>query len=200
MSWKRAGIGLAIAAALVGCNNNDNNKGNNNIDTHRYQNDLNDNGDGTTRDRFNNDMNRTRDNVHNDMNRGRNTIDRDYNDRHGDHYNLSKKAANRIESEVQGIDGAYVVMTDNNAYVAANLDTNNSNGRTAGELTDSVKKHIKNIVQAEEPSVDRVYVSTNPDFANLMSRYSNDVDNGRPVGGMFTEIGNMIKRVFPQNK
>lgn len=202
MNWKQAGIGLAIAAALVGCNgNNDKNKNDvgmdNQLNDHRYNNNLNDDGmmrDDTTR--YKNDM------------RGTDTMDRDNRrdgvDNHMDNddnrYNLSKKSADRIKTEVQGIDGAKVLTTGNTAYVAAYLDTDNSNGRTAGELTDAVKKRIKDIVQSEEPNIDRVYVSTNPDFTNLMDRYSDNVKNGRPVAGFFDEVGNTIKRIFPQNK
>lgn len=68
------------------------------------------------------------------------------------------------------------------------------------ELTDEVKKKISDIVQSVDNNIDNVYVTTNPDFADLTNDYMNDFDNGKPVRGFFDQIGNMIERVFPQNK
>lgn len=68
------------------------------------------------------------------------------------------------------------------------------------ELTDEVKDKISDIVQSIDNDIDNVFVTTNPDFADLTNDYMNDFNNGKPVRGFFDQIGNMIERVFPQNK
>ncbi|WP_284139524.1 MULTISPECIES: YhcN/YlaJ family sporulation lipoprotein [unclassified Virgibacillus] len=130
------------------------------------------------------------------------------------HYEVAKEAADRITNEVPEIDHAYVLTTNNNAYVAATMDDNrnnkngNNNGNmnnragmdNGGELTDKVKKKVADIVQSVDNDIDNVYVSTNPDFVDLTNNYVDDMNNGRPVEGFFDQMGNMIERIFPQNK
>lgn len=199
MNWKHAGIGLVIAAALVGCNNNDGNNndiGRNNVgDNHRYNNNLND-PDGVLDNRNHDGRNivNDRDGMNGDNRNNVNDVNRN------DHYDVNKKAADRIVSQVRGIDRAYVLTTDNNAYVAAGLDENQDGKNVSGkELTDDVKHKISDIVKSTDNSIDNVYVTTNPDFANLVNNYQTDLNNGRPIGGFFDQIGNMIDRVFPGN-
>ncbi|WP_244986926.1 YhcN/YlaJ family sporulation lipoprotein [Oceanobacillus caeni] len=133
-------------------------------------------------------------------------------------YEVSKEAANQISKKVKEIDNVYVLTTDNNAYVAAELDTDNNNNNNNNvnnnnnninnnnndmfddQLSDHVKKEISDIVRSVDNDIDNVYVSTNPDFFNLANNYSNDVDRGKPVEGFFDQFGNMIERLFPQNK
>ncbi|WP_368855437.1 YhcN/YlaJ family sporulation lipoprotein, partial [Virgibacillus salexigens] len=81
-----------------------------------------------------------------------------------DRYDVSKEAADKITNEIDEIDRAYVVTTDNNAYVAAGLDkndantenkntanntntnnTNTNNADNGNEVTDAVKSKIKEI-------------------------------------------------------
>ncbi|MDY0407792.1 YhcN/YlaJ family sporulation lipoprotein [Virgibacillus soli] len=214
---KRKVISLAAVAtiALAGCNaNNDgatNNKGTNNgAEPTRYHQNANDNVidrnmertgyRGNDRfngsNRYNDDNYNTRD-VRND-NRG--------NVNNNTRYDVAKEAADRIVRDVPEIDRAYVLTTNNNAYVAAQLDTNdnrdgvkdkNNNG---DKLTDSVKRKVSDIVKSVDNRIDNVYVSTNPDFYNLTNNYVDDMDQGRPVRGFFDQFGNMIERLFPQNR
>src|SRR5699024_3516032 len=81
-----------------------------------------------------NDRNITRNNRNTDGNnnltqrisdRNRHSDNRATNNRQ-DKYDVSKKAADRIVDEVAEIDRAYVLTTKNNAYVAAQLDENNT--------------------------------------------------------------------------
>ncbi len=44
------------------------------------------------------------------------------NDNVNSRYSIGEEAADRIEEEIDEIDNAYVVTTENNAYVAAELD------------------------------------------------------------------------------
>ncbi|UOQ46747.1 YhcN/YlaJ family sporulation lipoprotein [Gracilibacillus caseinilyticus] len=110
-------------------------------------------------------------------------------------YEVADKAADQIASKIEGIDRAYVITTDNNAYVAATWDKENN-----GELTDKVKDKIAKTVKSVNKDIDNVYVSTNPDFFELAGQYSNDIESGQPVEGFFNQMGNMIERIFPANE
>lgn len=76
-------------------------------------------------------------------------------------------------------------------------DRDNNRG---DEITDDVKKKITDIVKDTDKNIDKVYVSTSPDFFDLTNDFANDVEDGQPIEGFFDQIGNMIERVFPQNK
>lgn len=222
---------LTVAAALTllsACNMNDDAARDRDADPNVEQTRYNDNNTGMTDDRnYNIGGNLERDNVRNNDN------ERD-NDRNGDNnqvadndnrYEVAEEAADRITDKIAEIDRAYVVTTENNAYVAAQLDNddqngdrnnenngnnnardnnrnnNRDNGNDQGqELTDDVKDEISDIVKAVDNDIDNVFVSTNPDFFDLTNNYVDDVDNGRPIRGFFDQFGNMVERLFPQNK
>lgn len=219
MKWKIYSfllIALFLVLAACGTGNQDNNGGteegqnDNNVEQTRFD------GDGNN---GNNNMNNGDDNEFNNGNRTRNTDNAGNNE---DQYELADKAAERIANDVKGIDNAYVIKTDNNAYVAAELDknnndnndnnngnnnnggningmtNNNNNNNEGGEITDAVKEEISGIVRTVDPDVDNVYVSTNPDFVDLANNYADDAGSGEPVEGLFDQMGNMIERVFPQ--
>lgn len=232
MKLKLYSMAIVFILLLVGCNNGQNDTNNNdNIEPTRYNdnniNDRNirDQGTGMRRDGTTNINNRNIDNRNID---NRNNTNRET------RYEISKEAADRITDEIQEIHHAYVLTTDNNAYVAAVLDnddrhearmnnrnnTNRNNGDLTGErnindgnlhqnrdnrdegaeLTNEVKDKIADIVRSVDRDIDNVYVTTNPDFADLTHDYMNDFHEGKPVRGFFDQIGNMIERVFPQNK
>jgi len=141
----------------------------------------------------------------------RNNGVRNDDDRQNSQYEVSKEAANKISDRVKEIDNVYVLTTDNNAYVAAELDTdrndrNNNNNRNNNDdmfddqLSDEVKEEISNIVRSVDKDIDNVYVSTNPDFLDLANNYANDIDRGEPIEGFFDQIGNTIERLFPENQ
>ncbi|WP_430787897.1 YhcN/YlaJ family sporulation lipoprotein [Virgibacillus flavescens] len=173
MKIKFLGITLITALALVGCQNDNGTKEadpNNNDDTNVEQ---------------------TRFNAGD-----QNSQDFDMNN-NGKEYDLSEEAAEKITQQVKGVESANVVTTENNAYVAAEInataDTGNGNG-----LSEEVKKQISKIVKSTDSDIDNVYVSTNPDFADLATRYADQAENGEPIEGIFDQMGNMIERVFPQ--
>ncbi|MGM8213656.1 YhcN/YlaJ family sporulation lipoprotein [Virgibacillus sp. W0430] len=201
MKLKLASIILAVFATLIACQANTDDKSmeegrmdnDNTFERTGYKDEM-------DREKRMGDMNR---NLNGDNNGANNT------------YDVAEKAAEKITSQIAEIDQAYVLTTENNAYVAAVLDnanhrdnnnTNNANenglmDRGKGEeLTDDVKNEIKSIVQSVDNSIDNVYVTTNPDFADLTNNYITDMDEGRPVEGIFDQIGNAIERVFPQNE
>jgi spore cortex protein len=213
-------IGLAAAALIIasGCNA-DNEQGqegttNQNIQPVRYKNNTDDN-DQNRNYTLQRDLEEPRNtgintrNINNTNNNDRNgNGDRDRVNNHDNNtnrYDVAEEAADLIVKKIDVIDNAYVITTDNNAYVAAALDTN-QNGRNldrnqnGDELTEDVKDKISAIVKSVDHNIDHVYVSTNPDFMDLANNYANDVNRGKPVEGLFEEIGNMIERVFPQNR
>ena len=76
------------------------------------------------------------------------------------------------------MDQANVLVTDNNAYVAAKLEVNAGN-----KLERNVEKKISDIVKSTDRNIDNVYVSVNPDFYTRTTSYANDIRNGHPVAG-----------------
>lgn len=125
MKFKFLTIIFAAMFIMFGCqsNNTDTEEGRGNDSTFeqtRYNDDLNDNGNVTRKSRDNNTNNLTE----KLSDRNRNSNNRSSNNRH-DKYDVSEKAAERIVDEIAEIDRAYVLTTNNNAYVAAQLDEDN---------------------------------------------------------------------------
>ncbi|MGP4106543.1 YhcN/YlaJ family sporulation lipoprotein [Virgibacillus sp. L01] len=121
MKWKLLCLLAVISIALVACQG-DNGNGN----------EQGQNGDG-------NNVEQTRYNATDNMNNGGNNGNNNGNGQQGNgenQYELAEKAADKISNQVKGIDNAYVLKTDNNAYVAAELDNGNNgntdNGNTGG--------------------------------------------------------------------
>ncbi|MGC4377421.1 YhcN/YlaJ family sporulation lipoprotein [Fictibacillus sp. Mic-4] len=85
---------------------------------------------------------------------------------------------------------ANVIVTDNNAYVAAVLE----GGK---KLTKDLEKKMADEVKKADPTINNVYVSTNPDFVNHMKRYAKDIREGRPISGFVNEFSKMVQRLFP---
>ncbi|MDC3413596.1 YhcN/YlaJ family sporulation lipoprotein [Aquibacillus sp. 3ASR75-11] len=117
-------------------------------------------------------------------------------------YDVSDRAAERITQNVKGVDNAYVLTTENNAYVAAEMDADAQQNNTGqnNDVSDKIKSQITDAVKAVDNDIDNVYVSTNPDFVNLTNNYVNDVDNGNPVEGFFQQFGDMVERIFPETE
>lgn len=259
MKWKLFSIFIVLSLILVACNTtNEGMKGNDrdgNVQQTRYNDDVNNNRNNTrgTRNGASDERLGDRRNGNMDDDRG-NGENRDNNDR----YEISKEAANKITDEITEINHAYVLTTENNAYVAADLDANDNNrdgddnatgdknrtdrndkadrntdrntdrnnnkadrnndnrnndgvnnrnvrnddrtGDRGDQLTENVKDEIADIVKSVDNDIDNVYVSTDPDFMDLTSNYVNDMGNGHPVRGFFDKMGDMVQRLFPQNR
>lgn len=204
---KKQIISVALASLFIvsGCagDNEEGQRGteNNNIQPVRYQN----NPEGLERDNRNYSMQRDLEepNRFKNINNDTRNINNQNEQTNSNRYDVAEEAADLIVERVDVIDNAYVLTTDNNAYVAAELDThrngNNLNHKN-DDLTDDVKNEISKIVKSVDNSIENVYVSTNPDFLDLANNYAGDVERGEPIEGFFEEIGNMIERVFPQNR
>ena len=111
-------------------------------------------------------------------------------------YRVSEKIAERITSEVKEIDRAYVLTLGNSAYVACQIDRDQS-GKQNNDLSDQLEKKVTEVVKDVDNDIENVYVSSNPDFIDLASNYIRDVDRGQPIEGFFDQFTEMIDRVFP---
>jgi YhcN/YlaJ family sporulation lipoprotein len=110
---------------------------------------------------------------------------------HDNRIRIADRAAEKITA-MREVDQANVFVTENNAYVAAQLENNTDN-----RLTSDVKRKISDIVKSTDNDINHVYVSVNPDFYNRTATYVNDIRNGRPAAGFADEFRTLIKRIFP---
>ncbi|AJH77875.1 YhcN/YlaJ family sporulation lipoprotein [Heyndrickxia coagulans] len=184
------GIGLA-SGLLMGCGNNngagDNNGNRNNARPVRY-NDTADNNDV----RYNNVRYNT------GRTDGNNGADLTNNNGNGNNNNNNNdvRVANRIARSIEDLKEvaqAFVIVTNDNAYVAVLLERNQNNDK----LDKKLKNKISKVVKQTDPSINDVYISENPDFFDQMSDYVNDIRNGRPISGFFNQFNDTIQRVFP---
>lgn len=104
---------------------------------------------------------------------------------------VADEAADRV-ADLKEVRRASVIVTDRNAYVAAQLEDN-----AEGKLTSQMENRIANTVRKTDASIQNVYVSTNPDFIDRMDNYVNDIREGRPIAGLFDEFTEVVRRVFP---
>jgi spore cortex protein len=107
---------------------------------------------------------------------------------------VADKAADKIVS-MREVDQANVIVTDNNAYVAAKLANHNGN-----RLEKDIENKISDVVKSTDQNIDNVYVSVNPDFYERTTSYANDIRNGRPIAGFFDEFNTLVRRVFPTER
>jgi spore cortex protein len=115
-------------------------------------------------------------------------------DQNNNRITVADTAAKKIV-EMREVDQANVLVTDNQAYVAAQLEDN-----AGKQLEKNVEKQISDIVKSTDQNIDTVYISVNPDFYNRTTTYANDIRNGRPIEGLFEEFTTLIHRVFPTRK
>ncbi|WP_042355751.1 YhcN/YlaJ family sporulation lipoprotein [Bacillus rubiinfantis] len=104
---------------------------------------------------------------------------------------VADEAARKV-AKLNAVDQANVIVTENNAYVAAKL-----HGSKQDHLPSEVEKQISRTVKSVDNDIDRVYVSVNPDFYHRFTNYANDIRNGRPISGLFDEFTETIRRTFP---
>ncbi|MCC5800652.1 YhcN/YlaJ family sporulation lipoprotein [Rossellomorea vietnamensis] len=108
-----------------------------------------------------------------------------------ENYSLADREAGKV-AELKEVRSAYVLTTDQNAYVAAVLEDDKN-----GNVSKKLEKKISDQVKKENGSINNVYVSTNPDFVDRMRGYADKARNGKPIEGFGEEIADMVKRVFP---
>lgn len=146
----------------------------------------------------------------------------------GSHKNYRIEMSGKISEHISKLDAvkrSYVILADQNAYVAVSLaegelqgdqhmmsrsnteylgkDHSNWSKRmsslSTGEdkLTDKMKDKIAEEVKRLKPSVEHVYVSANPEFVGRMNAYMNDVKLGHPIQGYIAEFNALAERIFP---
>ncbi|GLB60721.1 YhcN/YlaJ family sporulation lipoprotein [Cytobacillus sp. NCCP-133] len=106
---------------------------------------------------------------------------------------IADKAAEKITA-IPEVDTANVIVTENNAYVAARMDNGN------GKLTRDIERKIADQVRSVDQDIDNVYVSVNPDFFDRMTGYTEDIRGGQPIEGFFDEFNETVRRIFPTQR
>jgi len=177
MKRKALIVGVLTTAMLSACGVNDNNMN----DTALRNRDVT----GPT------GVNNPSDNRNFDINHDRNIGVRN-NGNESSRMRVADKAADKIVS-LKEVDSANVIVTDDNAYVAARLVNNNDN------LTRDIERKIADQVKSADHSINDVYVSVNPDFYDRMATYSNDIRHRHPVEGFFDEFTETVRRIFPKH-
>ncbi|WP_244520546.1 YhcN/YlaJ family sporulation lipoprotein [Fictibacillus solisalsi] len=116
------------------------------------------------------------------------------NENRGNRLDIANEAADEV-AKLPEVRRANVIVTDNNAYVAAVLEDG-----TNGKLTKDTEKKIADRVKSTDPDINNVFVSTNPDFVDRVQKYVDDVQAGKPVRGFFDEFSEMVQRLFPTQR
>ncbi|MBM7647381.1 YhcN/YlaJ family sporulation lipoprotein [Bacillus ectoiniformans] len=126
-----------------------------------------------------------------DVNDG--NMDMDQNDvtRNETRMEVADDAAKEVV-DLKEVKEANVIVTENNAYVSADLTDNYE-----GEMTKEIEKKISRAVKSADNDIDNVYVSTDPDFMNRMTGYGDRIQRGEPVDGFYDEFTETTRRVFP---
>ncbi|WML40172.1 YhcN/YlaJ family sporulation lipoprotein [Neobacillus sp. OS1-2] len=137
-------------------------------------------------DTSNRDLDRTRNNITNVRHDNRNNVGNNQSK-----IRIADKAADKV-TNLPEVDHANIIVTDNNAYVAAKLDPSSRN-----ELTTDIENKISRAVKSVDADIDNVYISVNPDFYDRMNHYASDIRNGKPISGFVNEFSDTIRRVFP---
>ncbi len=156
----------ALTAIMTGCGNNDDNNGTA----------MNDNNNNT-------ENNLNADNVSYKSDE-RNKADLD----------VADKAAEKVK-DMKEVKRAVVMKTDENAFVAVQLE-----GNQEGGVTNKLEDKIADRVKKTDSEIDKVYVSANPDFYDRFTNYANDIRNGKPISGLYDEFVETITRVFPNSR
>lgn len=102
---------------------------------------------------------------------------------------LADEVSNKIK-ELEEVESASVLVTDNNAYVAVDL-------KEGVDETEALKTKISDAAKAENANFKNVYVSANPDFSKQFKDYGERIRADEPVEGFFDEFSDTVKRVFP---
>lgn len=209
-----------IAAAASGCGlEKVGDLGNKNIRTNEARYDANGNllKDKRFADDQKNDMNR----VNGNRLRNNNLI--------GSHKNyrleMNAEVSNKLTEEVPEVKASYVLLANQNAYVAVSLDDSEPKGNaktlsrtnvgflgesssdadgvleslSTGEdkLTDGIRSEVESIVKRLRPKVEHVYISANPEFVGRLNIYMNDAVEGYPVQNYIMEFNALAERIFP---
>ena len=114
---------------------------------------------------------------------------------------LADKASEKI-SEIEEVESATVILTDNNAYVGVvlNKKADGTEIKEGSEELDELYAKIRKELSMTNANVKNVYISINPEFVTRMQDYGKKIEEGKPVEGLFEEFSETVKRVFPDAK
>jgi spore cortex protein len=168
----RISMALLLAGSLVGCGTKDEDDvaDNNNATESTKTTDTTNTTDTTTDKTTNTDVN----------NNGEHKLE------------LADDVADKI-TELDEVESANVIVTDNNAYVGVVL-------KEGVDGNEELEKKIADEARKANADFDNVYVSTNPDFAKQFTEYGEKIRANEPVEGFFQEFSDSVKRVFPDAK
>ena len=107
-------------------------------------------------------------------------------------FELADDVADKI-AEMDEVESANVIVTDNNAYVGVVL-------KEGVEESDDLKSKIADQAKATNGNFNNVYVSSNPDFAEQVTEYGDKIRANEPVEGLFEGFSDTVNRVFPEAK
>lgn len=104
---------------------------------------------------------------------------------------VAEDAEKRI-MELEEVDRATVLVTNETAYVAAVLVD-----QTSQDLSEQIEDKIVGLTKTSNEAIQQVYVSLNPDFVQQMTDYRAKINEGEPVEGFFEEFNDAMSRMFP---
>ena len=110
-------------------------------------------------------------------------------------YNESRSQAinDAIKSEVSQAKDVWVMVMGNSAYVALDIDSQD----TSGEAAD-IKNQVAEIVMNTDSEITDVYLSEDADSFTRIKDAFTDLTNGEPIRGMTSEISNLFTRITPE--
>ncbi|MEK3952229.1 YhcN/YlaJ family sporulation lipoprotein [Psychrobacillus sp. FSL K6-1464] len=111
------------------------------------------------------------------------------NDTNAQDVEVADQVADKI-TELEEVESASVLVTDNNAYVAVEL-------KEGTEETEEIKTKISDAAKKENADFKNVYVSANPDLSQQFKDYGDRIRADEPVEGFFNEFTDTVDRVFP---
>ncbi|MBM4764090.1 YhcN/YlaJ family sporulation lipoprotein [Bacillus sp. B15-48] len=92
---------------------------------------------------------------------------------------------------MDGILDAIILETDNNAYVALQLQINTDS------ISEELRKKITHVVQANVEQADSVFISGNPEFYQRMQSYEQAIKYGEHTDSFIHDFAETIRRIFP---
>ena len=160
---------LLLVGFLAACGNSDNNANDNN----------NNNGTST------NDNAQTNTNNGGAEGTGNNTVSSDDNQK----VDVADEVAAKI-TELEEVETAHVLVTENNAYVAVKTKNGNEGGK-------DLEKKIGDKAREAGKDFNNVYVSLDPNFFERVKGYGEKIRAGEPIEGFYDEFKTTLKDVFP---
>lgn len=105
--------------------------------------------------------------------------------------NRANALAKKI-SQMNDINSATVVLSNNNAWVGIDLKANVEN-----KMSNETKNEVTRIVKEAEPNINTVYVTADADTVTRLRNITRDIAAGKPVSGFINELNEIGRRIMP---